>query len=195
MVENCCQRTSATVGLDYSKYYRALNNTLNHDMEGLALRSILPLVQHMVYDLCCFADGAPRKFGADSRVWKGDMQRPVPLNRQKLREAFEMKGVIRFRQFQSATSDQALAVKYMKREENRGFLWTIDIPAGFVGARDISDVAWRERESETLFPPYSAFRVVAYSAEGCHLLAVDKGVELEEHTSRHGKGKTLAQAL
>ena len=32
-------------------------------------------------------------------------------------------------------------VKFMRREENRGFMWTVDIPAGFVGARDISDVA------------------------------------------------------
>ena len=54
---------------------------------------------------------------------------------------------------------------------------------------------WRERESETLFPPYSAFMVVGVSAEGCHLLAVDIGEELEEHTSRNAKGKTLAKTL
>lgn len=71
-LSNLAQRTSATVGLDYSKYYRALNNTLNHDMEGPALRSVVPLVQHMARDLCCFADGAPRKF--DSDMSKPDRQ-------------------------------------------------------------------------------------------------------------------------
>lgn len=94
--------------------------------------------------------------------------------------------MVRFRQFQSTTSDEKIASKYRKREESRGFLWTIDIPAGFVGARDISDVAWRARESETLFPPYSAFLVVSVSENGCHLLAVDKATEIGANTSRHG---------
>ena len=58
-----------------------------------------------------------------------------------------MRTVVRFRQFQSATSDEKLATKYRRREDGKGFLWTIDIPAGFVGAREIAEVAWREREA------------------------------------------------
>jgi adenylate kinase len=105
------QRTSLTLGLDYSKYYRALNNTLNHDVDGTPLRCVMPLLQAMCYDLCCFVDGRPRRFEHATRVWKGDAQRPVPLNRQKLREAFELQTVVRFRQFQSATSDEKVAKK------------------------------------------------------------------------------------
>jgi hypothetical protein len=53
-----------------ARYYRALNNTLNHDIDGPALRSVIPLVGAMLYDLCCFVDGTPRRFEQDTRVWK-----------------------------------------------------------------------------------------------------------------------------
>lgn len=53
-----------------ARYYRALNNTLNHDIDGPALRSAIPLLGAMVYDLCCFVDGTPRRFEHDTRVWK-----------------------------------------------------------------------------------------------------------------------------
>ena len=52
------------------RYYRALNNTLNHDIDGPALRCAIPLIGAMIYDLCCFVDGAPRQFERDTRVWK-----------------------------------------------------------------------------------------------------------------------------
>ena len=61
-----------------------------------------------------------------------------------------MRTAVRFRQFQSATSDEKLATKYRRREDGKGFLWTIDIPEGFVGARQIAEVAWREREVRLL---------------------------------------------
>ena len=111
----------------------------------------------MVYSLCHTPDGAPIRFESAQRVWKGDAQRPVPLNLQKLREAAEMQSVIRFRQFQSTTSDDNVALKYRAREDGRGFLWIIDVPAGFVGAREVSAIAWRAREKEILFAPFCAF--------------------------------------
>ena len=74
-------------------------------------------------------------------------------------------------------------------------MWTIDMPAGFVGAREISGVAWRAREAETLFPPFSAFLVVSLAHDGCHLLAVDKGTELEQATARHGLRGSAVELL
>merc|ERR1712113_379189 len=92
----------------------------------------------------------------------------------KLKDACENETIIRFRQFQSTTSNEAVAKKFMRREDRRGYLWTIDIPENFWGARDINSVAWKKDESETLFPPYSAFRVLSVNDDGCHLEAVAK---------------------
>ena len=93
------------------------------------------------------------------------------LNMQKLREAQRLDRFVRFRQFQSTTREKALAEKYQAREDGKGYLWIIDIPHGFWGARDIQDISL-EKESETLFPPYSAFRVQNLDDGMCHLLAV-----------------------
>ena len=187
-------RTTAVLGHDFSVYYRALNNALNNDRED-DLRAALPLLRHMVAAICRAEGGGPRRYPRAARVWKGDAQRPVPLNAQKLREAAEMRTAVRFRQFQSATSDEKLATKYRRREDGKGFLWTIDIPAGFVGAREIAEVAWREREAETLFAPFCAFLVVSVAEDGCHLLAVKMGTELQEVAARHGLRGTAVELL
>mmetsp|Transcript_101536 Transcript_101536/g.286359 ORF Transcript_101536/g.286359 Transcript_101536/m.286359 type:complete len:678 (+) Transcript_101536:202-2235(+) len=177
-------RSSVILGLDFSYYYRALNNTLNNDREQ-GLRRAMPLIQHMVHDIL-YAEDGQRRYHQGGRVWKGDIQRPVPLNVQKLMEAAALGTVIRFRQFQSTSSDEKLAAKYRKRDDSRGFLWTIDIPEGFWGARDIAAVAWRHGESETLFPPYAAFLVKSVDAESCHLQAVEKDSEIKKRADRHG---------
>lgn len=187
------RRTSLVLGQDYSIYFRALNNALNSDHEHI-LRPAMPLIQHMIRDLLYREDGA-RRLHAGGRVWKGDTQRPVPLNIQKLVEAEELGTVVRFRQFQSTSTDEKLAEKYRRREDSRGFLWTIDIPAGFWGARDISDIAWRKGESETLFPPYAAFLVRSINDEGCHLEAVDRATELTRRAERHGLKGTAVELL
>eukprot|EP01052_Picozoa_sp_SAG31_P027113 SAG31_NODE_2510_length_5586_cov_2.799344_3_plen_575_part_00 len=187
-------RTSLALGHDFSLYYRALNNALNND-RATDLEAAMPLLQHMVYSICHQPDGAPRRFPVATRVWKGDSQRPVPLNRQKLEEAAHNRSVVRFRQFQSTTSDAALAAKYRRREDGRGFEWMIDIPKGFVGAREVSDIAWRPRESEILFAPYCAFLVVHLSSNSCHLVAVKMKTELDIYAARHGLRGTAVELI
>ena len=150
----------------------------------------------MVYSICNEADGTPRRFPAATRVWKGDSQRPVPLNRQKLEEAAQNRSVVWFRQFQSTTSDAALAKKYRRREDgSSGFEWMIDIPKGFIGAREVSDIAWRARESEVLFCPYCAFLVVHLSSNSCHLVAVKMMSELDIYAARHGLRGTAVELI
>lgn len=178
------RRISLVTGLDYSLYYRALNNTLNCDASH-NVKNAMTLIQRMIYCLLYNPDGSKR-LHKGGRVWKGDTQRPVPLNMQKLREANRLERIVRFRQFQSTTNDRQLAEKYRKREDARGYLWTIDIPPNFWGARDIHDISWKDKESETLFPPYSAFRVQSMDDNQCHLLAVDRGSELTHRAERHG---------
>ena len=166
------RRISLVTGLDYSLYYRALNNTLNCDASH-NLSNAMILIQRMIYSLLYNLSDSSKILHQGGRVWKGDTQRPVPLNMQKLREAQRLERIIRFRQFQSTTKDHALAEKYRKREDGRGYLWIIDIPTGFWGARDIHNVSWKDDECETLFPPYSAFRVQSLDDNQCHLLAVE----------------------
>merc|ERR1711972_892278 len=108
------------------------------------------------------------------RVWKGDSERPVPLNMKRLKEAYKEQTVVHFRQFQSTSSDASVANRFRKRGESRGYVWVIDVPVDFWGARCIQDVAWKEHEAETLFPPYSAFLVKSVDDEACHLFAVEK---------------------
>ncbi|CAK9050665.1 unnamed protein product [Durusdinium trenchii] len=179
------RRISLVTGLDYSLYYRALNNTLNCDASH-NLSNAIVLIQRMIYCLLYSPTDGSRILHAGGRVWKGDTQRPVPLNMQKLREALRLERIVRFRQFQSTTKDHALAEKYRRREDGRGYLWVIDIPRGFWGARDIQNISSKDKESETLFPPYSAFRVQSLDDNQCHLLAVDRGSELSDRADRHG---------
>lgn len=164
------RRISLVTGQDYSLYYRALNNTLNCDAFH-NISNAMDLVKRMIYRL--LYDEDKKILHPGGRVWKGDTQRPVPLNMQKLREAMRLERIVRFRQFQSTTNDLPLAEKYRKREDQKGYLWIIDIPPSFWGARDIHDISWKDNESETLFPPYSAFRVQSMDDNQCHLLAVD----------------------
>lgn len=179
------RRISLVTGLDYSLYYRALNNTLNCDASH-NVKNAMTLIQRMIYCLLYNPEDGSKRLHKGGRVWKGDTHRPVPLNMQKLREANRLERIVRFRQFQSTTNDRQLAEKYRKREDGRGYLWIIDIPPNFWGARDIHDISWKDKESETLFPPYSAFRVQSMDDNQCHLLAVDRGSELSDRAERHG---------
>lgn len=138
----------------------ALNNTLNHDTD-LSLRPALPLIRRMTYLLLYDEKTGEKRLHEGGRVWKGDSERPVPLNKQRLKLAFRHGVPVRFRQFQSTTSDQKVAARFQKREDRKGFLWIIDIPPKYFGARNIQDISSRSKESETLFPPYSAFEVLA----------------------------------
>lgn len=178
-------RTSLSMGQDFSLYYRALNNTLNNDAEG-NLCHAMPLIQRMTYLLLYNEESGERRLHPGGRAWKGDAQRPVPLNMHKLREACRLGKVVRFRQFQSTTVNEELANKYLRREDGRGYKWIIDIPSAFWGARDIKDISWRQSESETLFPPYSAFLVESVQEDVCHLRAVDRRVEVSARAERHG---------
>ncbi|CAJ1453168.1 unnamed protein product [Effrenium voratum] len=96
----------------------------------------------------------------------------VPLNQKRLQMAMRHQVPIRFRQFQSTTSDRKVAERFQKREDHPGFLWTIEIPENYFGARNIQDVSSRSNESETLFPPYSAFEVLDLERDRCRLRAV-----------------------
>jgi len=165
-------RTELVLGRDYSLFYRALNNTLNHDIkEGLspALILIKRMMFHLLYD---DGDGSKLLHHATT-LYKGDSQYPVPINMMKLREAAEQKTTIHIRQFTSTTSKETLARRYMHREDgSRGFFWKIDVPENFWGARNIKDLAAKPNEDETLFPPYSQFLVKSVDDEGCHVEAV-----------------------
>lgn len=178
-------RTSLSMGQDFSLYYRALNNTLNNDAEG-NLCHAMPLIKRMTYLLLYSEESGERRLHPGGRTWKGDAQRPVPLNMHKLREACRLGKVVRFRQFTSTTVNEDLANKYLRREDGRGYKWIIDIPSAFWGARDIKDISWRQNESETLFPPYSAFLVESVEEDVCHLRAVDRRVEVSARAERHG---------
>lgn len=166
-------RLSQSKGSDYSIYYLALNNTLNHD-EGFSLECAFPLIRHMIYRLLYTRMGSRKVLHPGGRVWKGDTEVPVPINMKKLKDAWKQRTLVRFRQFQSTTADESVANKFKKGGDKRGYLWTIDIPEDFWGARDIHNVAWKAHETETLFPPYSAFLVEDVSDDCCHLLAVEK---------------------
>ncbi|CAE7239599.1 unnamed protein product [Symbiodinium natans] len=176
-------RTDARKGRDYSLYYQALNNTLNHDTSQ-SLRPALPLIRRMTYLLLYDEKTGEKRLHEGGRVWKGDSERPVPLNKQRLKLAFRHQVPIRFRQFQSTTSDQKVAARFQKREDRKGFLWIIDIPAKYFGARNIQDISSRSKESETLFPPYSAFEVLALEEDSCHLRALPYRYEEEEEVSK-----------
>lgn len=171
-------RTDARKGRDYSLYYQALNNTLNHDTD-LSLRPALPLIRRMTYLLLYDEKTGEKRLHEGGRVWKGDSERPVPLNKQRLKLAFRHGVPVRFRQFQSTTSDQKVAARFQKREDRKGFLWIIDIPPKYFGARNIQDISSRSKESETLFPPYSAFEVLALEEDSCHLKALPYRYEEE----------------
>ncbi|OLP84340.1 hypothetical protein AK812_SmicGene34791 [Symbiodinium microadriaticum] len=69
------------------------------------------------------------------------------------------------------------AAKY--DQDRKGFLWIIDIPPKYFGARNIQDISSRSKESETLFPPYSAFEVLALEEDSCHLKALPYRYEEE----------------
>eukprot|EP00931_Biecheleriopsis_adriatica_P034237 TRINITY_DN19794_c0_g1_i2.p1 TRINITY_DN19794_c0_g1~~TRINITY_DN19794_c0_g1_i2.p1 ORF type:complete len:428 (+),score=86.98 TRINITY_DN19794_c0_g1_i2:61-1344(+) len=165
-------RTSSVKGKDYSLYYQALNNTLNHDTEA-GLSKALHLIRRMVYLLLYDESTGEPRLHEGGRVWKGDSEQPVPLNRLKLQEALRNKSLIHFRQFQSTTSDEKVASRFRKREDHPGFTWMIDIPSEFFGARNIQDISSRSKESETLFPPFSAFEVLDLDDKRCHLRAVE----------------------
>eukprot|EP00927_Polykrikos_kofoidii_P063212 TRINITY_DN58029_c0_g1_i1.p1 TRINITY_DN58029_c0_g1~~TRINITY_DN58029_c0_g1_i1.p1 ORF type:complete len:607 (+),score=53.90 TRINITY_DN58029_c0_g1_i1:55-1875(+) len=179
------QRTSRSSGQDYSVYYKALNNTLNND-ESTNLQNAMVLIHRMIYVLLYDEATHTRLHHEGGRVWKGDAQPPVPLNMHKLKEAHRLGQVIRFRQFQSTTTDKAVADKYRRREDGKGYLWGINIPPNFWGARDIKALAWKAKESETLFPPYSAFLVESVDDDCCLLTAVDRSTEIGEKAARHG---------
>jgi hypothetical protein len=186
-------RTSLNPGQDYSIYYKALNNTLNSDSEDNLQRAML-MIKRMIY-LLLYTETGEKRIHEGGQVWKGDIQCPVPLNMNKLREACLLKKVIRFRQFQSTTTDEKMATKYQRREDGRGYKWSITIPPGFWGARDIKDIAWRSGEAETLFPPYSAFRVESVEDDCCHLAAVDRSAALSKHADRHGLHGTAVELI
>eukprot|EP00913_Durusdinium_trenchii_P028020 g26271.t1 len=106
---------------------------------------------------------------------------------QRLKLALRHDVPIRFRQFQSTTSDYKVAARFQKREDHPGFLWVIDIPENHFGARNIQDVSSRSNESETLFPPYSMFQVVEVSNQRCHLKALPWVWEEYEPRSAQGE--------
>eukprot|EP00930_Biecheleria_cincta_P072429 TRINITY_DN59833_c0_g1_i1.p1 TRINITY_DN59833_c0_g1~~TRINITY_DN59833_c0_g1_i1.p1 ORF type:complete len:625 (-),score=93.22 TRINITY_DN59833_c0_g1_i1:357-2231(-) len=187
-------RTSLVMGQDYSVYYRALNNTLNSDAETNLVTAII-LIERMIYLLLYNEADGSKRLHPGGRVWKGDTHCPVPLNMHKLREAQRLNKIVRFRQFQSSTYDQALAQKYRGREDSRGYLWVIDIPAGFWGARDIHNISWKENESEVLFAAYSAFRVESVDNDCCHLVAVDRRSGLGDRAERHGVRGSAVELL
>lgn len=166
-------KKSMQKGEDYSMYYLALNNTLNHD-QGSSLECAFPLIKHMMYRLLYTRMDARKVMHPGGRVWKGDSEPPVPMNMKKLKDARKQEEVIRFRQFQSTSTNETVANRFKKRNDTRGYLWTVDIPENFWGARDIQHVAWKEKETETLFPPYSAFLVKSVDDAGCHLVAVER---------------------
>lgn len=168
-------KTSLNKGGDYSVYYLALNNTLNHD-ECSTIELAFPLLRHMISRL--LFNGDMKELHPGGRVWKGDTDPPVPMNVRKLKDALKSQAVVRFRQFQSTTSNETVANRFKKRADSRGFLWIIDIHNNFWGARDIRGVAWKGHEAETLFPPYAAFLVQSVDADCCHLVSVDRDSDL-----------------
>eukprot|EP00439_Symbiodinium_sp_Y106_P025212 s79_g3.t1 len=138
-------RTDARKGRDYSLYYQALNNTLNHDTEP-SLRPAYPLIRRMTYLLLYDEKTGEKRLHEGGRVWKGDSERPVPLNKQRLKLAFRHQVPIRFRQFQSTTSDQKVAARFQKRE-------AADEPGGqaFFSAMECCSAAVR-REAPVMQP-------------------------------------------
>eukprot|EP00928_Gymnodinium_smaydae_P028659 TRINITY_DN21805_c0_g1_i1.p1 TRINITY_DN21805_c0_g1~~TRINITY_DN21805_c0_g1_i1.p1 ORF type:complete len:434 (-),score=66.75 TRINITY_DN21805_c0_g1_i1:50-1294(-) len=168
------ESTTAGKGMDYSLYYAALNNTLNHDCI-LAMQSAMPLISRMVYVILYDDATGQRRLHPRAELYKGDSRMPDASTMRQLRHAQTHGEPIRFRQFLSTTSSRRIADKFRMRDDKPGFEWIIEVAEGFWGARDIQDVSRVRWEMETLFPPYSAFRVAELEAQRCRLVAVDRG--------------------
>lgn len=167
---------------DYSLYYLALNNTLNHDNEE-NLEFALPLIMRMNY-LLLYTEDNQKRLHPGGTFYKGDARAPLEATFKKLEDALASGEVIRFCQFQSTSADAKVADKFRRSvgpaddggdHTHSGFLWTVDIPPGFWGARSLDQISKVASEAETLFPPYSMFRVKKLSKERCDLEAVDCG--------------------
>lgn len=174
---------------DYSLYYTALNNMLNHDTLD-ALQKAMPLVRRMMFSLLfherCQDDsedeGEPdRRLHAGGTFYKGDVDKPTAQDMWKLKEAQAQGSLVRFRQFQSTTSSKVRATKFRHRRDTTGYEWVVEVGPDFWGARDIQDLSKVGYEAETLFPPYSAFRVLNVYDDSCHLEAVDRSQDKEWH--------------
>eukprot|EP00913_Durusdinium_trenchii_P028019 g26270.t1 len=79
-------RTDVRKGRDYSLYYQALNNTLNHDTEA-SLRAALPLIRRMTYLLLYEESTGTQRLHKGGTVWKGDSERPARAPRGARRMA------------------------------------------------------------------------------------------------------------
>lgn len=172
---------------DYSLYYLALNNTLNHDNEE-NLEFALPLIMRMNYLLLYTEDTQKRLLHPGGTLYKGDAKAPQESTFKKLERALASGEVIRFCQFQSTSADAKVANKFRTSvgpaddagdRKHSGFLWTVDVPPGFWGARSLEHISKVSSEAETLFPPYSMFRVKNLSQERCQLEAVDRSEDHE----------------
>mmetsp|Transcript_42565 Transcript_42565/g.120408 ORF Transcript_42565/g.120408 Transcript_42565/m.120408 type:complete len:452 (+) Transcript_42565:94-1449(+) len=168
-------------GQDYSLYYLALNNTLNHDAYK-SLVHAMPLIRAMMANLRYDANGE-RRLHPGGTLYKGQMVPPNKKDMAKLKEALESGAVVRFRQFLSTTMSRRIATRFRKNDAalesgptapgDVGFEWTITIPEGYWGARDIRAASKSPQESETLFPPYASFHVESVTDGACCLRAKD----------------------
>jgi len=194
-------------GSNYSLYYLALNNTLNHDTRDSLIRA-MKLIRHMEHGLLYDDNKEKRMHQGGCTVYKGDTAAPPMEAMRKLQAAQDTRTLIRFRQFQSTTANEEMARKFQHRRgpadeggsRSGGYLWIIDLPSrmeggGFWGARDIQSASKSKHELETLFPPYSPFRVKYVDDQRCHLEAVDRCEDTAWVEFRHRISDACTQSI
>eukprot|EP00811_Abedinium_folium_P035983 NODE_8732_length_1473_cov_11.338039.p1 GENE.NODE_8732_length_1473_cov_11.338039~~NODE_8732_length_1473_cov_11.338039.p1 ORF type:complete len:417 (+),score=49.68 NODE_8732_length_1473_cov_11.338039:133-1251(+) len=162
---------------DIAKYYIQVNMLLNRD-DGRWLKLLMPLLKRMIYLINVGADGRPLRHKGGV-LYKGSKEKPSERSMRLLVEAQATGSVVRFPQFQSTSSNPAVADDF---SAHGGFLWVIHVESGFWGARDVADLSAYAHEAETLFPPYSAFRVTRVDGNGAELIAVDKYIDIGNDT-------------
>lgn len=186
---------------DYSLYYLALNNTLNHDNEE-NLEFALPLIMRMNFLILYTEEDNQKRLHPGGTLYKGDANPPQESTLAKLKKACASGEVIRFCQFQSTSSDFKIANKFRRSvgpaedgasdQKRSGFLWIIQVPSGFWGARSLDQISKVSSEAETLFPPYSMFRVKSVDNTQCELEAIDRREDHAFHSFQKAAEETQA---
>jgi len=148
--------------------YKILNQWLNEDAEHLDL--VVPLMIRMNSYLNARGHGGGRYVHGGTIGESGFKQ---------LRFCARTGTPTVIARFLSTTNNAPFATSRMHPDRTgplKGVLYTIHVPKGFWGARDISDISEFPEEAETLFCAHSMFVVLAVDEKACSasLAAVDK---------------------
>jgi len=165
--------------LDVSRFFVALNSALRRDDDRYLL-GLKPALDWMAYQIrnCKDSKESVVRFGGGT-VYKGDGL-PSKEELAKLLAAKGSRKVVRFKQFQSASTDKNLAERWAD-----GFTWVITVPRGFSGAQLIHKCFHPfSNEKQVLFVAYSAFKVEEVTSSTCTLTACDPDIEVPPNRLR-----------